>query len=547
MKTIWKTTLFALLPLIIPAQEFFFEYSSYEIYKMSPVNNSRAGGFLTLHKSASNYQLVKTDYSGNYLWGSGPFQNAHYVLTENAVSDEIAVAGITSSGDQSIVAFFTGNGTLVDTRLYDINGLTYNNFVLKGVLATSDGGYLLYGQDEVGTAGEAPLKANAYVIKINSYHQIVWSRKCSYSAEFDDDKVVITDAVETEDYYTLAFLAERNNGTGSSRNIEELNKATGTTAGNNGYFLNPGISYFQQYLSRGMAYVPGRGYVYPMGGNIVYINETTLMVDNIYTDDDFEIIDVAAVNSFQFGGYEFAMIGYDVNSKEVQVRMGVYNHNIFTSHNVGSINLFDLKVALETAEIGIEYSPCANEVIYNFPDHTNTPGYFVGGLSYIDNACHPGYSVTCNSGPDHITVNTTTFFAASSFRSALDYPYVMYIPFSIFNSCPNGDIACGFLEEKGRWAGASAAAQSGNLGFSSATASMEVFPNPALGQFTVSTTLKSVEELRVFNATGAMVYQSEWTSEQRELQVDMHDLPAGIYSVQLVSPEEVKEQTVILK
>ncbi|MGB0176994.1 MAG: T9SS type A sorting domain-containing protein [Owenweeksia sp.] len=546
MRTIWKITLLAILPFMISAQDFLYEYSSYEIYKMNVVNNAfNKAGFLTLQRSGNQYQLIKTDFAGNFIWGTGPFQNAHYVLTENYVSSEIAVAGITSNGDEAVVAFLNENGVILDTRLYSISGLTYDNFVLKGILATSDGGYLLYGQDELSEAESYPMQCNAYAIKINSSHNIQWTQGLSYSQNWDDYRAIITDAVETEDYYSLAVLTERE-GAVSIRNIEELNKSTGSWVNDNGYYLNWGT--YQQFESRGFAHVPGRGYVYPMGDNLAYVNENTLMVDNIYKDNDFEIIDVVSVNTFAFGGYEFAMIGYDRVSEEVQVRLGVYNHNIFTSHTVGLIIPSDLKALLETAEIGVEYSECANEVLYNFPRHYNPhgvfSGYYVGGLSKLNNDCFPGSSVVYGEGDEYITINTALPFAFSSFSSPIDYPYVMYIPFTIFNSCSTGRVGCGLYEEEDPFF-----AVYGNNGNneSGGLTEIEIFPNPANGRFTINTTLQDVEELRIFNATGAIVFKSEWNSEQVSLQVDMYEFPAGIYSVQLVSPDKVTEKTVILE
>ena len=65
--------------------------------------------------------------------------------------------------------------------------------------------------------------------------------------------------------------------------------------------------------------------------------------------------------------------------------------------------------------------------------------------------------------------------------------------------------------------------------------SIEIFPNPNNGIFTISVSNTSIDEgvLRIYNYTGQQVSESEVSFANRNAMINLKDLPAGLYYIEI--------------
>lgn len=82
----------------------------------------------------------------------------------------------------------------------------------------------------------------------------------------------------------------------------------------------------------------------------------------------------------------------------------------------------------------------------------------------------------------------------------------------------------------------------GSTGFYSPSMdnTFEVYPNPAVNEITVMGSLNSgIREIRIVNLVGKIVYLQHWQGTDGTMQVDLYDIPEGIYFVQFIGENEV--------
>lgn len=75
-----------------------------------------------------------------------------------------------------------------------------------------------------------------------------------------------------------------------------------------------------------------------------------------------------------------------------------------------------------------------------------------------------------------------------------------------------------------------------------------VYSNPGKGNFTLQTELSGKMTVRLFNSIGQSVYQKEYnlTGTNNKIPVNLLNLPAGVYYLQLVSEKEVRLQKMVI-
>lgn len=68
----------------------------------------------------------------------------------------------------------------------------------------------------------------------------------------------------------------------------------------------------------------------------------------------------------------------------------------------------------------------------------------------------------------------------------------------------------------------------------------EIYPNPAVNEITVMSSLNSgIKEIRIVNLVGKIVYLQNWQGTDGTMQVDLYDIPEGIYFVQFIGEKGV--------
>lgn len=73
-----------------------------------------------------------------------------------------------------------------------------------------------------------------------------------------------------------------------------------------------------------------------------------------------------------------------------------------------------------------------------------------------------------------------------------------------------------------------------------------VYPNPNTGSFNITMPTSEVNRIRIFNSLGAPVYQTS-AVYQSSLQVDMHNLPQGIYYLEVTNSKQTKRFKLIVQ
>ncbi len=72
---------------------------------------------------------------------------------------------------------------------------------------------------------------------------------------------------------------------------------------------------------------------------------------------------------------------------------------------------------------------------------------------------------------------------------------------------------------------------------------VKVYPNPCKNnKVTIDYTLKEISEIRITNITGKQVYLKEYKFPISKIQLSLHDIPNGIYLVQISTTD--KKRTV---
>ena len=65
---------------------------------------------------------------------------------------------------------------------------------------------------------------------------------------------------------------------------------------------------------------------------------------------------------------------------------------------------------------------------------------------------------------------------------------------------------------------------------------ISLWPNPIENQFTIHNSLLKIKEIGIFNVLGSCCYKSEIRNSKFE--IDVRELPSGIYFVQLIGEKE---------
>lgn len=77
---------------------------------------------------------------------------------------------------------------------------------------------------------------------------------------------------------------------------------------------------------------------------------------------------------------------------------------------------------------------------------------------------------------------------------------------------------------------------------------LRVFPNPGSGKFTIIADNTKQYQIKIFNAFGAEVFQSEINPDvSGEFEIDLSNQPKGIYFIQVVSEKESLTQRIIIQ
>jgi len=74
---------------------------------------------------------------------------------------------------------------------------------------------------------------------------------------------------------------------------------------------------------------------------------------------------------------------------------------------------------------------------------------------------------------------------------------------------------------------------------------INIWPNPSNGLFTISVNHTSIESVRMVNFSGRVVMHMNWTGE-REQTFNLNQLPAGVYIIQVKTPDKVIMKKIII-
>lgn len=76
--------------------------------------------------------------------------------------------------------------------------------------------------------------------------------------------------------------------------------------------------------------------------------------------------------------------------------------------------------------------------------------------------------------------------------------------------------------------------------------SVSIFPNPTSDFLQIKSTKTTIERVRIYALNGKLVYQKQ-NNDSASLSIYVGDLPAGVYSVELLSKNEKAIQQIIIK
>lgn len=80
-------------------------------------------------------------------------------------------------------------------------------------------------------------------------------------------------------------------------------------------------------------------------------------------------------------------------------------------------------------------------------------------------------------------------------------------------------------------------------------ASLNIFPNPAVNRFQIQATFNQIEDIqvRLHNLTGQLMYSSFTSGSVLTENIDVNDLPAGIYLLELIGQDGILTEKVVIR
>jgi PKD repeat protein len=182
--------------------------------------------------------------------------------------------------------------------------------------------------------------------------------------------------------------------------------------------------------------------------------------------------------------------------------------------NASSATLCNVPAVAPTATFSIESTNCRDSLVKptNLSTGSPLPSYVWSatpslGVNFAPNASVANPSITFMYPGFYTVALTATNGAGNS----------SYSEYILVYDCADG---VGIEESKGL------------------NELIRIQPNPGTGWFTVQTAFTGSRglELTVYNSLGQSVHHEQWNDlKQTELTLDLRDLPAGIYSVSMVS------------
>lgn len=175
-----------------------FEWAEKDTVSFQNWNESRAitstndGGILTAsYLSVGNTAMIKRDLNGNREWAE-PLYDIYVHSMDETADNNIITAGSTFYNNEQwpALAKINENAEVMWSQTYEFN--SYEWGVIKSVIQSSDGGYLL-----TGTVRDSETEDVILAIKTNANGDSLWSRVYD-ATELDDKGKTIVETTEND-------------------------------------------------------------------------------------------------------------------------------------------------------------------------------------------------------------------------------------------------------------------------------------------------------------------------------------------------------------